>query len=123
MKLPIKFSGKVIKGDGTGKKIGFPTANILPDIDLSSLKHGVYACDVIIDGKKYLGAAHFGPRLVFDEKTPQFEVHILNFVEDIYNKIIDIEITKYVRETMRFKNLNELKFQIKTDLLSINNHV
>ncbi len=113
------FSGKVIKGSGDGRKIGFPTANILPKIDISSLKYGVYACEILINNISYNGVAHYGPRAVFDETKPQFEVHILDFDEDIYGELVNIFLGKRIRETMKFYTIDDLVKQIKIDISKI----
>lgn len=113
------FSGKVIKGSGDGGKIGFPTANILPDIDISSLKYGVYACEILIDDITHKGVAHYGPRAVFGETKPQFEVHILDFDEDIYGELVNIFLGKRIRETMKFYTIDDLVKQIKIDISKI----
>lgn len=111
------FSGKVIKGSGDGRKIGFPTANILPDKDISSLKYGVYACEILIENLSYTGVAHYGPRAVFGETKPQFEVHILDFNEDIYDKKVEVIVGLFIRETIKFDNLNDLIDQIHRDII------
>lgn len=115
------FSGKVIKGSGDGRKIGFPTANILPDKDISSLKYGVYACEILINKISYKGVAHYGPRAVFDETKPQFEVHILDFNEDIYGEIVEIYLDNNIRETIKFDNLNDMIEQIQQDIKCAHN--
>ncbi|HRN86610.1 MAG TPA: riboflavin kinase [Candidatus Dojkabacteria bacterium] len=111
-----RFSGRVTRGSGDGTKIGFPTANILPNIDISGLKFGVYACDIYIEKKPYKGVAHYGPRAVFGETKPQFEVHILDFDKDIYGELVKIFLGKYIRETMNFDNLNGMIEQIHQDI-------
>lgn len=113
------FSGRVIKGSGDGTKIGFPTANILPDIDISSLKYGVYACEIVIEEITFKGVAHFGPRAVFGETKPQFEIHILDFNQDIYNKKVEVIVGLFIRETIKFDSVDELKKQIVVDIESI----
>jgi len=117
-----RFSGRVTRGSGDGTKIGFPTANILPNIDISGLKFGVYACDIYIEKKPYKGVAHYGPRAVFGETKPQFEVHILDFDEDIYGELVEVNLGEYIRDTMKFDSLDELKNQISEDIKFIDRH-
>jgi len=112
----------VTRGSGDGTKIGFPTANILPNIDISGLKFGVYACDIYIEKKPYKGVAHYGPRAVFGETKPQFEVHILDFDEDIYGELVEVNLGEYIRDTMKFDSLDELKNQISEDIKFIDRH-
>lgn len=109
----------MIKGSGDGTKIGFPTANILTDIDISSLKYGVYACDLHIGKNAHKGVAHYGPRAVFGEIIPQFEVHILEFNQNIYNKSVEVILGSYIRDTIKFDSIEDLKKQITEDIKSI----
>lgn len=115
--LPLKIRGKVVKGSGDGKKIGVPTANIKTNLDLTNLKQGVYSAKVRVDAKEYLGVAHYGPRAVFNETNPQLEVHIPDFDQDIYGKVVEIELTKFQRPTMKFGSVAEMMEQIEKDIL------
>jgi riboflavin kinase/FMN adenylyltransferase len=106
----------VTRGSGDGTKIGFPTANILPNIDISGLKYGVYACQIKIDDDIYKGIAHYGPRAVFGETKPQFEVHILDFSRDIYERTVKVILGEFIRETIKFNSMEELRIQIINDI-------
>jgi len=114
----LKITGKVVKGSGDGKKIGIPTANIETEFSLTSLRQGVYSSKVNLDGKIYLGVVHYGPRAVFNEDNPQLEVHILDFDQDIYGQSLEIELTKFIRETMKFESVEEMMEQIEEDKLN-----
>ena len=110
--------GKVQKGKQLGKKIGFPTANIdIQDYILGC--PGVYAVRVKKQGKKnYLkGIANLGYRPTFNGKKILLEVHLFNFSGNLYNKYLTVEFTKFIRKEKKFKNIDQLKKQIKTDLL------
>ena len=110
--------GKVQKGKQLGKKIGFPTANI--DIKDYVMAHpGVYAVRVKKEGKnKYLkGIANLGFRPTFNEKKILLEVHLFNFSGNLYNKYLTVEFKRFIRKEKKFKNIEQLKKQIKTDLL------
>ena len=109
----ISFKAKVIQGQGRGKQIGFPTANLdKTDLDI---KFGVYLVEVEVDNKKYQGLLHFGPKKTFNEKV-SLEVHIKNFNFNIYHKNVIISIIKKIRNIHKFNNINELKKQITSDL-------
>ena len=112
-----KFKGTVIKGHGDGRKFGIPTANLKVNKDLTNLKHGVYAVFVRFGRRQYKGVAHYGPRAVFDEVNPVFEVHILNFNEDIYGKELTIELIDFIRPTEKFKSIEQMQEQIADDKL------
>ena len=112
------IDGKVQKGKQLGKKIGFPTANI--DIkDYVIARPGVYAVRVKKEGKnRYLkGIANIGYRPTFNEKKILLEVHLFNFSGNLYNKYLTVEFKRFIRKEKKFKNIDQLKKQIKTDLL------
>jgi len=110
--------GKVQKGKQLGKKIGFPTANI--DIkDYILAKPGVYVVKVQkINSLNYIrGIANLGYRPTFNGKKVLLEIHLFNFSGNLYNKYLTVEFLKFIRSEKKFKNLDQLKKQIKIDLL------
>jgi riboflavin kinase/FMN adenylyltransferase len=109
--------GIVQKGRQIGKKIGFPTCNI--DIkDYILAKPGVYAVRVLRKNNyKYIkGIANLGFRPTFNQKKILLEVHLFNFSGNLYNKYLSVEFLKFIRKEKKFKNVNQLRSQIKTDL-------
>ena len=113
------IEGKVQKGEQLGKKIGFPTANI--DIKNYVLAcPGVYAVRVkmINSSKTVKGIANLGYRPTFNGKKILLEVHLFNFSGNIYNKDLTVEFLGFIRKEKKFKNVNQLKKQIKIDLLT-----
>ena len=111
------IEGKVIKGRQLGKKIGFPTANI----DIKSYivaKPGVYAVKVKKENttKFIKGIANLGYRPTFNQKKILLEVHLFNFSENLYNKYLTVNFLKFIRKEKKFKNIGQLKKQIKIDL-------
>ena len=109
--------GIVQKGRQIGKKIGFPTCNI--DIkDYVLAKPGVYAVKVLRKNNlKYLkGIANLGYRPTFNQKKILLEVHLFNFSGNLYNKYLSVEFLKFIRKEKKFKNVDQLKIQIQTDL-------
>ena len=111
------IDGVVQKGRQVGKKIGFPTCNI--DIqDYVLAKPGVYAVKVLrSNNTKYLrGIANLGYRPTFNQKKILLEVHLFNYSGNLYNKLLSVEFLKFIREEKKFKNVNQLKSQIKKDL-------
>ena len=110
--------GKVQKGKQLGKKIGFPTANI--DIkDYILAKPGVYVVKVQkLDSLNYIrGIANLGYRPTFNGKKVLLEIHLFNFSGNLYNKYLTVEFLKFIRSEKKFKNVDQLKKQIKIDLL------
>ena len=113
------IEGIVQKGRQVGKKIGFPTCNI--DIkDYVLAKPGVYAVNVIRKNnpKPLKGIANLGYRPTFNQKKILLEVHLFNFSGNLYYKHISVEFLKFIRKEKKFKNINELRSQIKIDLIT-----
>jgi len=113
------IEGVVQKGRQVGKKIGFPTCNI--DIkDYVLAKPGVYAVNVIRKNnpKSLKGIANLGYRPTFNQKKILLEVHLFNFSGNLYYKLISVEFLKFIRKEKKFKNINELRSQIKIDLIT-----
>ncbi len=113
------IDGKVQKGRQLGKKIGFPTANI--DIkDYVLAKPGVYAVKAKkLKSSKYIqGIANLGYRPTFNGKKILLEVHLFNFSGNLYNKYLRVEFLKFIRAEKKFKNVDQLKKQIKIDLVT-----
>ena len=81
-------------------------------------KPGVYAVKVKkIKSSKYIkGIANLGYRPTFNGKKILLEVHLFNFSGNLYNKLLSVEFLKFIRKEKKFKNINQLKTQIKKDL-------
>ena len=111
------IEGTVQKGRQEGKKIGFPTCNI--DIkDYVVAMPGVYAVTVKLkkSNKRQKAIANLGYRPTFNQKKILLEVHIFNFSGNLYNKYLSVEFKNFIRKEKKFKDVNQLKLQIKNDL-------
>ena len=115
-KLDFEFKAKVIKGEGRGRKIGFPTAN-LDKTDLP-LDFGVYQVQAFVGGNKYLGLLHYGFKKTFNNQKST-ELLIKNFKRDIYGEEVAVIVLKRIRDIRKFKGELELKRQIAADLENI----
>lgn len=120
---PYMLTGKVIKGKQLGRTIGFPTANIelLADYKLIS-KIGAYIVSSHINGRVVKGMMNIGYNPTVSNDKLSIEVHFLDFDEDIYGQIIQIEIHEYLREEKKFDSLDSLKNQLKQDLITTKNY-
>ena len=107
--------GKVIKGSQRGRKIGFPTCNILLKKYIIP-KFGVYAVNVKINNISKKGIANIGYRPTFNGKKLLLEVNIFGFKKNLYNKNINVIFNKFIRPEKKFNNIIELKNQIKKDI-------
>ena len=109
------INGMVIKGQRRGHKIGFPTCNLkLRDYVVPKL--GVYA--VKVKGKNFFknGIANIGYRPTFNGKNLLLETNIFGINKNLYNKVISINFKKFIRPEKKFRNLKQLKKQIKLDI-------
>ena len=114
--------GKVIKGQKRGRKIGFPTCNI-KIIDYVIPKLGVYAVTTKTTKFQRKGIANLGYRPTFKGKNLLLEVNIFGINKNLYNKEIDVSFIKFIRPEKKFKNLEELKKQIKIDIIQAKKNV
>lgn len=110
------FRAKVIAGEGRGREIGFPTAN-LNKTDLE-IDFGVYAARARVGNQEFAALLHFGPQKTFGERITA-ELHLKDFSGDLYGKEVEVEVIAKIREIKKFANINELKNQITQDLESI----
>ncbi len=118
--LGRKYSleGTVTAGDGIGKTLGFPTANIMPDeADKMIPGDGVYCVSAEIDenGRKYSGMMNIGNRPTFTNLKRSIEVNIFDFNENIYGSKILISFHKKIRDEVKFENVQALVKQINED--------
>lgn len=110
------FSGKVIKGNQIGQKIGFPTANIDLENDFKIIPAmGVYAIKVLYKKQIYRGMLNIGIRPTLNINKLSIEVNIFDFNENIYNKYLTIYFIDRIRDEIRFSNIEELTNQLIKD--------
>ncbi|MCY4602959.1 MAG: riboflavin kinase [Gemmatimonadetes bacterium] len=112
----VHFSGRVTRGQGRGKTLGFPTANLLPHGD-QALPQGVFAAEVQYPGSGALQAvANIGPRPTFAESALVIELHILDFAGDLYGQTLQVALIKRLRKQRAFACPDELVGQIRRDI-------
>ena len=115
------FTAPVIKGDGRGKTLGFPTANqVFPDM-LVRLKYGVYKSKVIIENTEYDGITNIGVRPTYKTDYVGCETYIKDFGSEIYGKNITLKFLDFIREERRFSDIGELKTAVKNDINTVLN--
>ena len=110
------LSGTVVVGDQRGRTLGFPTANIEIDDQLLLPGDGIYATWAMIDGKRHKSATSIGIRPTFGLTQRLVEVYVMDFSDDLYGKIVDVEFIKKVRDQEKFDGLEALITQIKRDV-------
>ena len=117
MGYPYFVSGQVKHGKQIGRTIGFPTVNLIPPQNKLLPKYGVYITKVTIDGIVYHGITNVGCKPTIEGENPVgIETHILDFKQDVYDKVIIITFIKKIREEQKFSNLESLLEQIRLDV-------
>ncbi|MGC8924597.1 MAG: bifunctional riboflavin kinase/FAD synthetase [Calditerrivibrio sp.] len=107
--------GQVVKGDGIGRLLSYPTANIVV-ADFLIPKYGVYATLIDIDGKIYPCVTNVGIRPTIPGKNElRIESFIFDFYDDIYNKNVELFFVQFIRDEMKFENFDDLKNRIAID--------
>ncbi len=111
------FEGFVIRGDGRGRTLGYPTANLrLVDERLLIPAFGVYIVEVQVEGSKFPGLASIGVRPTFEDGgIPIVEVWISEFDRDIYGKKIRVSFVHRLREEKKFDSADQLITQMDED--------
>ncbi len=112
----FEINGNVVKGKGIGKKIGFPTANIIIKENYKLIPHkGVYLIKAKIKNKSYYGMMNIGNRPTLNGKNETLEVNIFNFNENIYGKSLAIFFLNKIRNEIKFDSIEKLSNQLQKD--------
>lgn len=113
---PFSILGTVEKGDHRGRELGFPTANLDPHNEALP-PNGVYAVRVAFGVERFGGVVNIGIRPTFEgERQRVLEVHIFEFMREIYGMDIEVEFVKKLRDERKFESAAELKTQIAADV-------
>lgn len=113
---PYCLTGSVVRGDGRGRTIGFPTANLrITDPRKLIPAYGVYAVRVVIGDETHPGVVNLGVRPTFDHSLPTVEAHLLDYAGNLYGCELQIRFVKRLRDERRFGSADELKEQIARD--------
>jgi len=118
MGSPYRVSGVVVRGDGRGRTIKIPTANVSFPEGKVLPKVGVYATLVTVRGQRFAAVTNFGMRPTFVEQAlyPRLEPHILDFDMEIYDEQVVVEFIRFIRPEMRFNGPAPLVEQIQRDI-------
>ncbi len=115
---PYRVDGEVIHGDGRGKSIGIPTANLNTSPEKLIPSAGVYACLAKVMGKHWPAAVNIGTRPTFksDDPSSHVEAYILEFSGDLYSQTVSLEFISRLRGEVRFDNVPDLITQVHRDI-------
>ena len=116
---PYMMIGQVVRGDGRGRKLTFPTANIdLTDGHKLIPANGVYAVDCTVHSKNYRGMTNIGFKPTFGAHAQTIEVHLFDFSDMIYGEQIKVSFLKRLREEIKFSSETELIKQLQQDKIN-----
>ena len=110
------LEGRVVRGDGRGHALGFPTANLRVQPEQAMPGDGIYATLTHLDGMCMRSVTNIGVRPTFDGLKRLIETYILDFSRDIYGKKIRVELVARLRDEMRFNSPTELVAQLEKDV-------
>jgi len=116
---PYQLAGKVIHGDGRGRTLGIPTANLEVWTEQIIPSPGVYACHVVYEGQTLVAVTNIGMRPTFEsqQSSPRIEAHLLDFDHELYGKQLDLSFMARLRNEKRFQDVAALVDQIHKDII------
>lgn len=114
---PYSITGCVAHGFQEGRRIGFPTANIVPESAEKLVPgNGVYATRVSVDGGEWMPAMlNIGTNPTFQRQQTTIEAHIIGFEGDIYGRKVRVEFGRKLRDEQRFESVEALQKQLEAD--------
>lgn len=115
---PYAFRGVVVRGEGRGKELGFPTANLQVDSSEKLLPPaGIYAVRGVLRRGTFPGALHLGPRPTFQGSPPSVELHFMDFDQDLYGEEIRVDVEERIRDVVPFDSAAALVDQMREDVV------
>ena len=115
---PYRMSGEVIHGEGRGKKLNFPTANVNYPKEKVIPPNGIYACWAQLGNERFMAATNIGlnPTFTPERKIPSLEAYLLDFDRDIYGEVMTLEFVQRLRDEIRYTTVEALITQIHEDV-------
>ncbi len=107
-----RIFGTVVQGQGLGRQLGTPTANIALDGNILLPRHGVYACLAYVDDRVFPAVANVGTRPTVGGETVTVEPWLLDFEGDLYGEFLALELVDFLRPEKKFDSLVELQAEI-----------
>ncbi len=113
------ISGKIIRGHGVGKTLGYPTINLaVPPVKLLP-KEGVYAARARFNGNEFDGMAYIGGRLTFGDPALSVEINLFDFSGRVESDKILLELKEFIRPPVKFESSAKLAEKMKSDEMEI----
>jgi riboflavin kinase/FMN adenylyltransferase len=114
---PYSVRGFVVRGDGRGRTLGFPTANLeIGSPEKALPPPGIYAVRAALREGIFSGALHLGPRPTFRGSPPTIELHLLDFGRDLYGEEVRVDFIRYLRPVGAFESAQALIRQMELDV-------
>ena len=110
---PYSLAGEVVPGQGLGRKLGTPTANLAVAPGLLLPRFGVYACRAWVDGKPYQAAVNVGLRPTVGAEQPGVEAWLPDFSGDLYGRTLRLDFAHFLRPEQKFETLADLQAEIR----------
>lgn len=114
---PYRLAGEVVHGEGRGRLIGFPTANMDVWVEQVLPENGVYAGWATLNGETFMSVANVGVRPTFNGTDVRVEAHILDFDRDIYGQTLEFEFVARLRPELRYESVDDLVAQMHKDVI------
>ncbi|MFQ5537488.1 MAG: bifunctional riboflavin kinase/FAD synthetase [Gemmatimonadota bacterium] len=116
---PYALRGIVVRGDGRGRHLGFPTANLrVPHADKLIPPPGIYAVRGVLRFGTFPGALHLGPRPTFQGSPPTIELHLLDFDGNLYGEEVRVDFVHRIRDVRPFASVAALVEQMREDVVA-----
>ena len=116
---PFRLTGRVMRGAGRGRQIGFGTAN-LAAVGTLIPANGVYAGRCRVGDDIYTAAIHIGPNPTFGEDARKLEVHLLDYAGgELYEALLSVDLLARVRGTQTFANVDALRARLELDIAEV----
>ncbi len=112
---PYTVRGRVLRGKGRGRQLGFPTANLKPQRELI-VPPGVYAARAAWQGGRAGAVVNVGIRPTFGEGEYWVEAYLLDFTGDLYDSLLALEFEERIRPEQKFPDVAALRAQVARDV-------
>ena len=113
---PYSITGIVAKGNQLGRKLEIPTINVYPTEIKLLPPYGVYASRILIDGVWYYGVTNLGTKpTISDGYEVSVETNVFDFDKDVYGNRVEVALYHFLRQEMKFENVEALKKQMESD--------
>ena len=111
---PYAVLGEVVRGDGRGRSLNCPTANLELENEIL-LKSGVYLTEAVVVATRFPSVTNVGIRPTFGGDTVTVETHLLGFDDDLYRERRQVQFLERLRDEIRFDDVADLADQLARD--------